>query len=68
MSVFENCRAEQNTKGQWCVSSDYWSFPVEDERVAVRLCEVIQAAYRAGGNDLRGKFEALLFPPMEDCG
>jgi len=66
VSIFKTCKPQQDDKGRWCVSSPYWSFPVEDERTATRLCEVIHGAYEAGENDLRSKLAALILPPMED--
>lgn len=66
MSIFKTCKPQKDANGRWCVTSSFWSFPVEDERTAERLCEVIRAAYKAGENDLRGKLAALIFPPMED--
>ena len=65
MSIFETVQAEKDSKGRWCVTSAFWSFPVEDEKTALRLCEVIRGAYRAGAEDLCDKLAALILPPME---
>jgi hypothetical protein len=57
---FENCRPEQNGKGQWGVSSDFWFVPCADEKSARRMFEIVQGAYSAGVEDMRGRFNALL--------
>jgi hypothetical protein len=57
---FTNCRPEINAQEQWCVSSDYWAIPCANKKASVRLCEIIQGAYRAGASDLRGEFNSLL--------
>ena len=54
------CVAEQNAQGIWCAVSPYWEIPCADEASARKCCETIDAAYRAGAQDLREQIRGLL--------
>jgi|TARA_R110000851_G_scaffold241458_1_gene394057 hypothetical protein len=57
---FTDCRVEKYSQEQWCVASNFWRIPCTSEKDAARLCEIIRGAYRAGTDDLRRQFNALL--------
>lgn len=60
MSFFQTIQPQRDTRGRWCVTSPFWSYPVEDERTAERICETIKGAYEAGRRDKSGEILAAL--------
>jgi hypothetical protein len=57
---FTDCRVEKYAQEQWGIASNFWRIPCTSEKDAARLCEIIRGAYRAGTDDLRRQFNALL--------
>lgn len=65
---FLECEAFVSEHGTgWGVRSKYWNIPATNEGTAKRFAEIIQAAYRAGREDVQSEIKDVLGISNDDC-
>ena len=62
---FENCEVHQKGDGTWAIVSTYWELPCVSEKMAIRTCEIIHFAYKAGKEDLRKSLQGIIIGDLE---